>query len=308
MLGKLYELNPVHESRSGYLFLKLVGSTLHNHWYIYFISAVLIWLQGVMLNIVCSRLRISDKKTWYIGLTYVFLASIFAETHAISPNLLSNFLIIAALYFLCSTYKTTEGRKQIFNTGALLGLATLIAPDQFWLIFPFFFAFNAFRKFRLSEQLLYLIGFIVPFFITSAFAYLWNDFWYLREHFGFKIFGLPHIAPDLTIGQAVSGGLFNLLVLIVFCLMFQLSSKTSMQSKKTINFLYWILILGLLVSVFVSPFQVDTLYRCFIPMGVLLGLFIESRKNLAVLEVIHGLLLVGVIINHFWLTFVILPR
>jgi hypothetical protein len=285
--------------RAGYLYEVFFGGITAAQWWQFILSALCIWAQAVILNYAAIQHRISERKSWFIGAAYIFFASFATDLHVFSPGLIANFFFILSLSYMFGTFRVSDCRKELFNTGFFLGLASLFAPACLWLVIPIYFGFSSLRKFQLVEQGLFLTGLILPYFLVGSFAFLGDGFDAFWNSLHFRIFGLFQSDWKFSLAQICSIALYGLAIMFVFLASFRLLSKNSLQQRKYLSILYWVLFLGILITVFQQPFSAGAFYRCIIPIAVFIGLMLENQKNLLVPEVIHALLLLALFSVHY---------
>jgi hypothetical protein len=285
--------------RAGYLYQTWLGSFDMQYWWQFLISALCVWAQAFMLNFAAIQHRISERKSWFIGGAYIFFASFAPELHALTPGLIANFFFIPALAFMFGTFRVSDCRKELFNAGFFLAIASLFAPACLWLAIPIYFGFSSLRKFQLAEQGLFLTGLVLPYFVAGAFAFLGDNYDAFWNSLHFRIFGF--IRPDwkFSLAQITSMVFYAVSVLLVYLASLRLMSKNSLQQRKYLSILYWVLFVGLLITVFQQPFSAGAFYRCVIPLAVFTGLTLENQKNLLVPEIMHAICILIIFSLHY---------
>ncbi len=298
-MGKVQITLP--HSQGGYLYGLLVqGADNHVFWFI--LSALAIWLQAVMLNYLAIRHKLSERKSWFIAIAYVFLASFWPQAHSFSDVLLSLFFYIPALSQLFGTFRIANCQKDIFNVGFLLGIGALFSSSLLWFVLPFYLGFSSLRSFKLREQLGFLVGLVMPFILAWGAAFLFDDYDRFNSHLHFRVFGLPQMSWPLQPVMLASLALFTVAVLLVMLTSFRYLTKRGIQSQKYFAICYWLLAIAIFIALFRQPFRATYILYLVPPLAIFLGISFEENKNHQVAELIHLLLIAALFSTHFLLT------
>jgi hypothetical protein len=291
----------VEHGKIGYLYGSLETFGVNHGGIAFWVSAICLWIQAMMINHLFIKYKLTDQKTWFAGLMYVFTCSFLPIMHYLSAPLIANFFLIPAIGQLYSTYRLQECRKSIFNVGLFGGIAALISPGLSLLFLVFYIGFNSLRAFRLKEQCVFAIGFLAPYLLLGSIAFLRDDFdgfWNAQ----FKsVFGLPHLDMQMQLSTKV-GMVFWLVILglIIFSTL-QFFTRKVLQVQKYYSFLYWLLIFSVFLLLFQHPVRISTLYGAAIPIAFLAALSIEQLKNRPLAETIHLIFLAVLFFIHFFI-------
>lgn len=140
------------------------------------IAFLLIFLQAYLITIFINNNRLMNKANFLPGMAYMLITSLLPEFNMLSSPLIISTLFIAIFIIIFSAHNEKITRGSIFNTGLILGVATLLfLPSAIFIIWVYI-ALGTLRPFKLNEWLLLLFGLITPYYFLSIFLYLSDNF------------------------------------------------------------------------------------------------------------------------------------
>lgn len=296
-------LDPVHsfEGPTGALWLTLCENTqLCGGSTAQFISIMLVFIQALILNAITAQLRLYGEFNQFAGVAYVLLACLYPEFLLFSPILLGNTFFVFALFSVVHIHLQASSADWVFNTGFWIGLASLCYPPflflGIWAILGLSFLQR--RKFR--ERIMLLLGAATPYIMVGS-LYFYFDQWpfFFEQQFGESFAWLSFAQGSYAQTETfIKAGFFLLLLLVLLLSYTNLTFKKSMQSKRTIDLLYFsLLIIGLGATVTQSV-GIDYFLLAVPPLALLLGLALTQMPSRWA-ELLHIALLLGGILLHF---------
>ena len=269
----------------------------------YIVGILLVFLHGILINVIVARFRMGNEVTLLPGLCYIMLASSIPEFLNLSPILLANTFFIIALFELFGSYRQKSIVGNIFNVGFWLGVASLFYFSEIVFLIFVFFSSSILRTFRMQEILITIIGFLVPYVLTSVY-FFWNDafLWFWENQFsnniGFLDFDITH-----SWGTYAKLIFFVILLIIVFLSSGSYMSKKNLQVQKNITILYWALFFSFFTIFFQANIRLEHLLIITIPLSIFLSFNLANiRQSFA--EAVHLILLVCILIlqyKDFWM-------
>ncbi len=267
------------------------------------IAAFLVFVQALIINIIVAKFRMANSVSLLPGVFYALLASMFPEFLMLTPVLIANTFFLLAIWELFETYRRNDAAGSIVNVGFWLSIASLFYFSEISFVLLAMFGLSVLRVFRLSEMLMVLIGFAIPYFIASVY-FFWNDqlgeFWQSQVLDGFSFFDFGFTWDMINILKLAALGV---LVLIVLLSIGSYASKRSIQAQKNNTVLYWSIFIAAISFVFQTDIPFYHLLLFIVPVGTLLSFnFLQLSSRIA--ESLHLLLFVGVLIwqfHPFWL-------
>lgn len=256
---------------------------------------LLLFLQGILLNIIVASNRLTTEVSLYPGLFYILIASSLPDFQHLSPLHLANTFYIIVIMELMSTYKKSSAADRIFNAGFWAAVASFFYFSYIIFLFLVFIALNVLRAFNIKERLMFIIGAIVPYILLGVY-FLWNDQFdfFIQAQF-FDNINVLDFKGILSRFSYVKLAIFALLLLIILFSYGSYTFKRNIQVQKKISILYWGMFIALFSIFFQAGIRLDHLLILTVPIGVLLSInFSLMKKNTA--ELLHLLLLVFVIL------------
>ncbi|MCH2229382.1 MAG: DUF6427 family protein [Crocinitomicaceae bacterium] len=222
---------------------------MHNqaHW-LYQVSAfVLILINAIMINNIFNRNDFMDRNNYLASLLYVVLMSFFHSFYFISGAALAQTLLVLVVVQLFKLNQNEDGRKAVFNSALLFGLAASFypvlligTPFLFWMIWVM-------RPFILRESLLAFTGFLIPLVYAGVYG---------------MFAGIKVIREDFS-SSAVEWNYYDFIVLVFLVSLLVIASisevvgkigTSSIRSKKLFRMI--LLLIAFLMTIAVIEFLV----------------------------------------------------
>ncbi|TNE66627.1 MAG: hypothetical protein EP344_02280 [Bacteroidetes bacterium] len=299
MLGWVTPVGPLTHS-GGLLFHQLFDWAAVNPKASAISAALLVFLQALLVNSLADTFRMMPDRNWFPGALYALASSAVPAFHFISPELVAVTFLPVAFRNSFRVYKKTVAFGSIFNSAFWITVAVLFYPPAV-LCLPAAFAaqFNL-RSFSTREQMVFLTGVFVPFFLALT-GFFWHDqaSEYLQRQFtawmGFPALELPQNAYGwLRIG--VLGALLAVALMGFNIYYF----KQLIQVQKYITILYWFLFAGILASIFQPEPRPEYFLLTMPTLGIFLSFWFQSSRNTFMIEFFHLALLVAVFGMQFF--------
>jgi len=286
-----YEVQPNDTTMVQYLY-SVVASPMAQS----ILAIFLLFVQAWAVNRLSIKFRISKKLTLIPGLLYILFASFFPPLLVLSPVLLATSAVIWVLYELFSTYKRTHTAISLFNTGFAVGLATILVPSMSLYILVCVLGLTIIKSFKLIELLQQVIGFGAAIYLYFSLGYLIG----LDPTQEWSLFALGFNLDILYVSTypIIFGALVVAITLAVFSYNKYLAKK-SIQIHKSIDMLFWSMLVSLLVALLAAKVDFSFLILLILPLSLLLNMNLQRIKNGAIAEFIHLALLALLFVQHF---------
>ena len=292
---------PFENGILSYWVLIFLGS---NHLVSNIITILLLFIQGIMINVLVINNRLSREISLLPGVFYVLLASSIPTFLPLNPLLIANTFFILFLIALLSVYKKTTVAGTILNIGFWIGLASLAYFSYIALLFWGMIGLNILRAFKIKERLMLLSGLFIPLFLLGVY-FFWQDqlpVYFTQEFFLRK--NWIELIAGLEAYDYLFLSFFILLSIVTLLSYGQYTSKQNIQVQKKINILFWSIptfILSLLFSPI--PGLVNLLFLT-VPLGILLSInMVYLKKGSA--ETIHLILLAAILFLQYKSWFIV---
>lgn len=286
--------DPDFQLLTGWLWGQLEGTI----WLPALVTTIIIWLQALLINAMVARNRLASEINLFPGLFYILVCSALPVFQEFSPLHLANTFLILAIGQISRIYKQNRYTDYLFNSGLLIGLASLFYSPYILFLLPILFGLNSLRAFKLKEWLAVIIGSGIPVLWLLVLAFLNDDLGNRWEVWSsgiafFDIDRQPMLRSEL-IGLIIMGTL----ILVLLINHNAIIQKTIIEVRKKIDLLYTVLFFGLIVTAFSASASMVNLLTVTVPCGILLS-FLFTRMSRAMSELVHLFLLIGVLVYHY---------
>jgi hypothetical protein len=202
---------PVPSTGDGILyafFLKILKPAGTSNPVIYpLLSFVFLYLQAFLLNRFINQQRMTSHQTYYPGMAYLLITSLFSEWNYFSAPLLINTFLLFVLSGLFKTYNQANARGAIFNIGLAFGIASFIFFPSLTFIVWILLSLAVLRPFRLAEWVLCIVGATTPFYFYAVYLFI-TDQWNWQSIWPDFYLKLPAPEPNMWL----AGGAFLLVM------------------------------------------------------------------------------------------------
>jgi hypothetical protein len=244
---------PESFSDAGYLY-GLLQPQLHrmSHFFGWISPAsayLLIFIQGLSLNGFINSHKLYGNTHSLFVFSYVLFTALVPQWNELSPFLFVNMLMMFVIPKFIDLFTKRNAQNDIFTLSVLISLSSLMYKPAVAYSLLLYIALLVLRPFKLSEWMIILIGFILPYYLILVYAYVW-------DHWEEAI----HLIPSVKWHQPLLSRNPADLIALVFLLIPLLSGLfyvqkyiiriLAMQRKIwTINFYYLLMTVFIVLSV-----------------------------------------------------------
>ncbi len=263
-------------------------------------AAILVLLQGILVNFIVAENRLSTETTLFPGVFYILIASCLPEFTHLSPLHMANSFYLLAMVNLFSIYNSPKSAGAIFNIGFWIGVGSLFYFSFLIFMLVGFIGVSILRAFNFRERLMIITGAFIPYLLLGAY-YFWFDqlpyflHYQLQENLGWLSF---FRGVSLGISGYLKIGFLFFLLLIALVSYNQNIARRVREIQKKVNIIYWMLLIPLFSIFFQAGIQLDHLLVLAIPVGILLSFrFAQLQPNWG--ELLHFFLLLIVLFFQY---------
>ena len=244
------------------------------------ISAFLILVNAVALNILFNINEFFEKNAYIVSLLYVVTMSFYHSFYSLNGSLIAHSFLILMLYQFFKLKQNVDGRAQVFNGALFAGIAATFFPPLL-ISLPFIITMVLIiRPFYFREMLLCIFGFGTP--IIFAIDYVWST----HTVIDWKILddrSNSQLQTDFIVSMVVFA---ILLILSVFSLSARLQ-KSSIRLKKQIQIIWVLIVLAIFLGVvdFLFFKQIERFSLLMIPLSILLS-YSFYHKNYGIVSTV----------------------
>ncbi|MCC7233152.1 MAG: hypothetical protein IT242_09430 [Bacteroidia bacterium] len=250
------------------------------HVLVFLLIASLVSFQAIYFNNMVNRHEIIFRNSFLPALCYVLLVSCSASVLSAHPVIVVNLILVMVFDKIYSMYKNESANRQIFDSGFLLGILSLIYFPA-WTTFPFLlYSLWMMRTFSFRELLIVLTGYLLPAFFISVW-YFWSGkltaFWlsYLSRFSEFHPeWGIP--GSPRVMGLLVVTG-----VLLVFSMLKLRANfyKNIIRTRSYQRVMFFFLLSAAVSLFFVKVIGLIHVLMAALPAALFISYFFVSAKK-----------------------------
>jgi hypothetical protein len=139
-------------------------------------------LQAILLTRFMNNQRMMNRSTYFPGMAYLLITSLFPEWNYFSAPLIVNAILLFVLSGLFKIYNQQNAKGAIFNIGLALGIASFLFFPSITFLTWTLLALIVMRPFRLNEWVLCIVGATTPFYFYAIYLFIggqwsWESLW-----------------------------------------------------------------------------------------------------------------------------------
>jgi hypothetical protein len=162
----------------------------------------LLLLQAIMLTGFINSQRMINKATYFPGMAYLLITSLFPEWNYFSAPLLVNTILLFVLSQMFVIYNQQNAKGTIYNIGLALGIASFLFFPSLTFIIWILLALAVMRPFRLNEWVLCLFGITTPFYFYGIYLIV-TDQWSWGRLWPYFTIRLPYVQQSIWMAGSV---------------------------------------------------------------------------------------------------------
>lgn len=259
------------------------------------LSVVILYLQALMLNGVAENHRLVERNQLVTAAIYILMMS--SQPQMAQPNimLIVNFLLIILLYKVLNLHGKTEPLSDLFDTGLLAGLATMLFYPAVVFVPFVFLSLLTFRHYRWREWVVPVIGMMTPWMFVAGYYFWFNE---LQNKFTEFIAFFSFRIPDpgvVTTEVVVIWLLFLALILIGLRGIFRVANESTLDIRRKSRVIFWMLFFGISATFFSSFDLITQAYLEFIPIVIFLAMYVSRKRKLFMVELLFFIIFAAIV-------------
>ncbi|MDB5282874.1 MAG: Beta-carotene 15,15-monooxygenase [Bacteroidota bacterium] len=263
------------------------------------LSAVLCFLQAMLINNIVNENKILAKKNYLAGLLFIVFCSFFKESLVLSPVSLSLTFLILCTQKIFVLIKREKAFGDVFDVGLLIAIATLFYfPSILFIVFAYI-GLAAVRPFTYKEWIIVLMGFLAPFILVLTF-YVWDDRLALMLP---DISGLNGrgwlLGPPIALFDRIILGELVIIMLFSLALLPGALYSSLIQVRKYTTSLVFLIFL-IVISYFLQQTVNQSHWMLLaLPVAIVFAMVLMQIKKRLFSEVIHLILILLVLAGQY---------
>lgn len=210
----------------------LVYQLLHNQPFVSTVIAfVLIVVEGVWLNVVLYNNKMQSQVNLFPAAMYILLMSIVPGGQNITPMVLVNFAILAAMTQLLQSKMSTLPLSRNFSCALFIGVGILCYWEAIWLLIPILIIYPLMKLYTWRNWAVLILGLLAPFVLLLGYNYMWGDVNYNLFLIAHE-FELPTITIDMSDKLMTASSFIFLALVLVSWFSFNQYYNRQIQLKK----------------------------------------------------------------------------
>ncbi|MFP4471540.1 MAG: hypothetical protein ACLFPE_12700 [Bacteroidales bacterium] len=257
-------------------------------------SVVLLVLQAIMFNQILENYRLTARNQLLAAALYILMMS--SAPVLVQPNMMIivNFLMILLLYRIFSYYGHTEPYSIVFDTGIIIGLASLLYFPMIYFIVLVWMGLIVFLNFNWRTFTISIMALLTPYLFAGVWFFwagsLDMQFELLISKFSFESF--PAFEFDAYV--FFIWPLFGLLILSGIGMVMRRITGNTIAVRKDFSMLIIFLIFALATAVFSGAMLKFHLMLAIIPLAALLSAYLSQARKIFWAEMIVALIMITI--------------
>ncbi len=288
---------PDSDSTGGLLGTWIEQLSFSNSWIEPALAIIVLFVLAILTIAFAFGNRLLSPSNLFPGLFIALIGSAippFLDLHAFQ---LANIFLLLTLGQLVNTFRRNKVAEPLFNAGFFLALASLFAPEYLSFALLGIVALITLRQGKLQEMLIFLIGILVPHFLIGV-GHFWYDALptYLHAQW-VGVFAFPTL-PVLDRLGYIQLGLMLFLVLSTLIGYSGTQIKTTIDVRKRVDLLYWMLFIGGLTVLVGGRLELAFFQILVLPLSIITAMrFTKASPRVA--EALHLIFLAVVLLLQY---------
>ncbi len=263
-------------------------------------ALILLLAQAFYINYVSTSNAFTERFSTLPGLIYILLMSSSPSMISLNPILLANLFLIPAMHILIDVYEEESIAKELFNSGYLIGMASLFyypAMILFFALIASVFVYYIINIRRISAA---LIGLITPFAFILTYFFIRDELLLWFSNLNIVIEPFLILKQETTLYQKIFIGGLTLFSILAFSHL-QLVYKTAkpIRTRKRITFLLLFFLISVSSYLFSANFVKLHFGLLNITLSIALAVYFFDMRYRRLAEILFTVLMVLVLAGRF---------
>jgi hypothetical protein len=255
--------------------------------------------EAFLLDFVIHQHQVLTKKSWLPALIFTALSACTPGLHWLNPQLIAGLFILLAVHLLLGTYRVDRAFASVFNTGMLLGIASLFyAPSLLFVVFAII-TIVLLRPFIWREWIILIFGLCIPWIYCGVY-FFWTDQWtgltahYLTDPIVHRDFFFK-LSKEYYPLTAVTA----LLLLVAVGRIIAGTGTATLKTKKGVTVMTWLLLFSV-IALFPSQNNSVASYTFTLyPLSLFLSGYFLFARRVWIAETIFLLFILSIAASYF---------
>lgn len=254
---------------------------------------------ALRLNGIMDRLRMFPTATYLPALSLVLMSGLFPSWCHLSPVLISGHLFLWIFSRICDLPQQAQARSALLNNGLILGVAAIMYHPMLWMAIASLPAMAIVKRFRINEYLIYLLGFLLPYYFLAAGAFLTDNLPAFFQQ-------LPFFSPGWPMGRPDELGIASLSLLVIASLMGltywqRFNGRLLMQTRNCWSVLLIFLLFLIPLPFLMSKQGMEGLWLLTLPLSAFFSTAFSVPRRLLLPNLLFWLLLAQSMVHNWFI-------
>jgi hypothetical protein len=241
------------------------------------IALLLHLLVAALVNILCNRYSLVEKKYYVVAFSYLLITIGSMEGYLLSTNVLSNLLVAVMMFRLFQLPSTSRPKSAIFDASFLVGLMSIVAPANVFILSIVWGGIMMFRTLDIREWMISVLGFMLPILYLIVALYLFDSL-YLIEQWQLQV----QVIKIMDAKYIILLGVALLFVPSLIVYIGSYNHKTAVTRKMLNLVLFLFVVEGVSSIAFNNGAYV--ILSVLVPVSIVIGTFVEQVKKVIIAE------------------------
>ena len=256
------------------------------------ISVFIILALGLMVHFIVHDNSITRDNSFAL-LFFVILVASHPSLSILNPVLASAFFVLLALKNLLSLHEHKNMTQKLFNTGLLLGIASIIYPYAILYGVLIYLGIVIYGADSWRQWFIPILGIIIPYYALFAWYFWFDDIGFYWNTFFIKSFYITDSSFHESVQTIFVWGVFLLLTIFSIFDYSKNMNQHRPDTRKGYTMTYLTLFIGVIISMIGKINNGQELIIVFLPISIIWAKFVQHQKK----ELYKILFVLVVIIN-----------
>ncbi len=282
------------------LFAPIIG-LLENYLFVQnALALLLVILLAFLVQQVNNQYNVIRIRTMLPAPLFVIIISGFTPMQALHPVYFAAVFVLLAIYRFFNAFDKAKPYSAAFDSGFLLGLASLFYFNIFILFPAFFFGIGILaRENHWRQYVLIFLGFLLPLIFALGYAFLTDSFLELLKTFERNILS-PNNHFKSNIPLHILLGYLGVLTIIGSIKIIQQYDTKKVSTRKYFSVFFLIFIFSLISFAFIPATSLEMLIITAIPLTFLISNLFVFMKSRFWGELLFSILFIIVLVLQFF--------
>ena len=276
----------------------LLHSILQPHIFVSKLVGLVLFLSiSFYLNHLNTKYIFIAERTYLPSIIYITIVCIHINFKNLYPAIPATLFLLISIDRLFDSYKEEKLTYNVFDSGMLIGIASLFYFNMIFFIVFFWAALIIVRQFYWREWIYILMGISIPYLLLFSFYYMTNRsfediFQAINDNF------LVHHKVLLNKIQYIAGGYILLLLLLASQYIIRIFPSKKILARKSFNLFLVAFLVSMAIYLFIPSASNEMIFITTIPVSFLISQYFIRPRKLRWLEIIFDLLIIVLILSQ----------